>query len=327
MDPDIEGDMLRAIKQITKPKALKKDDMIGIFSPSEPLTPERRVRVERGANIIHSLGYSTVYSENMFNSHYYMAGKPEDRISDFNDLIRNIEVKAIMMSWGGKSANQLMNLLDYELIAENPKAIFGFSDTTNLINAIHAMTGLVTFHGPNVVGKLDELPDSSLHFFDLMIEHGFVGPLNSRIPPKSLRDGVAQGRLIGGNLSCFILGLMGTPYQPDFRDAIFFWEAGSRSPQEIDQFLTYLKLAGVFAEISGMIIGHVSECRDKRDWGSREIEDVVVSTAEDFDFPIMVFPAFGHGDVENITLPIGCRCKLDSRKLSFEIQEKSVSGG
>lgn len=311
-------------KEIIKPIGLKKGDSIGIFSPSEPLTPERRKRFEKGIKLLESLGYKIVLGENIFNSFYYMAGKPEERVKDFHDLIISPEVKAIMTSWGGRSANQLLSLIDYELVNQHPKIICGFSDSTNLINAIYTITGIVTFHGPNVVGKLAESPSPTIEYFKKAFIKGEIGVVRFKLPSKCLRAGKAEGRLIGGNLTCFDLGLIGTPYQPNFKDTIFFWEAGARTPQEIDQFLTHLKLAGAFDHIKGMLVGYLGECKDDRDWGGRTIEDVILSVTRDCNFPIMMMPAFGHGNIENVTLPIGCRAFLDSENLHFEVTEKCV---
>ena len=50
---------------------------------------------------------------------------------------------------GGNNSNQLLDYLDYRLIAANPKILCGFSDITALLNAVYAQTGLVTFSGPH----------------------------------------------------------------------------------------------------------------------------------------------------------------------------------
>ena len=221
-------------KKAIKPPALKEGDSIGIFSPSEPLTPERQRRLEKGIELLESLGFKVVVGRNVFKSYYYMAGKPEERIEDFHNLIVNPNIKAIMTSWGGRSTNQLISLIDYDLVRQHPKIISGFSDSTNLINAIYTITGLITFHGPNVVGKLAEGPHTTIEYFKKAFIKGEIGVVKSQLPPKCLRSGKAEGRLIGGNLTCFDLGLIGTPYQPNFKDTIFFWEAGARTPQEID---------------------------------------------------------------------------------------------
>lgn len=316
---------MRKRKRLVKPPALVKGDAIGIFSPSEPLTSERRERLERGIALLRSLGFEVVLAKNIFKSSYYTAGTPEERVSDIHDLLEDGRVKALMTSWGGRSSNQLLDLLDYSLFEKNPKIISGFSDSTTIVNAIYAKADLVTFYGPNVVGKLAEGTRTSVEYFQRAFITGKLGRIESGTPAIAFRAGSAEGPLVGGNLTCFDLGLVGTSYLPQLEGAIFFWESGSRTPQEIDQYLTHMRLCGVFEKISGMLIGFVGQNTRGDRWGNRKLQDVVLEATRNYEFPIMQLPTFGHGDVDDLTLPIGCRCLLDADKLQLEILEDSVS--
>jgi muramoyltetrapeptide carboxypeptidase len=312
-------------KPTSKPSALKKGDCFGIIAPSEPLDSSRRDRIKAGEELLRSLGYDVRYGKHAFESYYYMAGKPEQRTEDFHEMIADSRIKAIMTAWGGKSSNQLIDLLDYDLIARNPKIISGFSDSTNLINAIYAKTGMVTFHGPDVLGKFAERPQQNITYFEKAFVSGNIG--NIEVPDSAtvFKHGEAEGILVGGNLSCFVLALMGTPYQPILQGAIFFWESGGRTAQEIDQILTFLRLCGVFKQISGMIVGELSGWKDKKGWNNIAIKDVVLSATSNYDFPIVHLPIFGHGHAYNVTLPVGCRALLQTHDLCFQILEDCVS--
>jgi muramoyltetrapeptide carboxypeptidase len=57
-------------------------------------------------------------------------------------------VQGILALTGGSGGNRILPLLDYAPSAATPKFLGGFSDLTALINAVHAQTGLVTFHCP-----------------------------------------------------------------------------------------------------------------------------------------------------------------------------------
>lgn len=309
----------------TKPAALKQGDTIGIISPSEPIAPEQRRKegLQKGIQVLEDLGFRVVLARNALKSLSYMAGTPEERVADIHEMFANSKVKAIMCSWGGKSNNQLLDMIDYDLIARNPKVISGFSDPANLLNAIYAKTGLVTFYGPNIVGKLQPI-GNTIDFFRKAVMHGEIGVIETSAPREMIKPGRAKGRLIGGNLGCFALGLLGTPFQPDFTGAILFWETGTNRPQLIDQYLTHYRLCGVFDKIAGMVIGYLGESAEERAWRQRSIKDTVLTVTQGYDFPVMQINSFGHGEIENITLPIGCQAFMDSAALHFEILETSV---
>lgn len=307
--------------EIVKPDPLKRGDTIGIFSPSEPLTEERKNRVMKSVEMLKGLGYRVKLASNVFNSLFYMAGGREERADDINQLLRDQEVKVLWTSWGGKSANQILDLVDWEQLQAHPKIVIGFSDTTNLINAVFARARLVAFHGPHVAGKISECSQSTIDAGFETFTRGAVRLPEGVGESVVIRNGVCEGQLVGGNLKSFILSNLGTEYQPSLDGALLFWEAGSGSPQEIDQYLTYMRLCGVFEKISGMLVGDLSNCKDSRDWGGREVAEVIRDVTAGFGFPIIQIPTFGHGNVPNVVIPVGCRARIDTEGQSFEVLE------
>lgn len=308
-----------------RPKKLLEGDTVGIFAPSEPLDTTRRERVKKGAERLKSLGFKVHFGQAVFESYYYMAGTLEQRVKDLHEMLMNPSVTMILTAWGGRSANQLIDHIDYEIVAQNPKIISGFSDSTNIVNAIFSKVGLVTFHGPNVLGKIDQAPPIDIEYFKKALMSGDIGQIPTPDGAEVYRHGNAEGILVGGNLSCFTLGLIGTPYQPDFYQSILFWETGSRTSQEIDQYLTHLRLCGVFEKISGMVVGYITEGTLDSRWGDRPVKDVVLEVTAPYCFPVVYLPIFGHGKTPNITLPIGCRARLETNPVALTILEPCVS--
>jgi len=230
-------------------------------------------------------------------------------------------------SWGGKCCNQLVSHLNYQIIGESQKPILGFSDVCVLLNAITAKTHLVTFHGPNVAGKLFETRHANLSL--LTNEHhsttlNVLGNTES-VNTKVIRGGVAEGRLFGGNLTTFVLGLLGSPYMPQFEQGIFFWESASERPQIIDQYLAALRNAGMFNKLSGMIIGDFIQ-EERADYKVRDPFDVIRDAVSEYQFPVIYCPTFGHpGNLENPIIPIGAKCRLDSDSMNLTLLESVVS--
>jgi muramoyltetrapeptide carboxypeptidase len=308
-------------------KKQRNDSCIGIFSPSEPITSEsRRVRFEKGIKVLKEYGFQIKISKNAFSQHSYMAGTPEDRANDINELVEDNEVDILLTSWGGKSCNQILRYLNYDVIKASKKPILGFSDGCVLSNAITAKTGLITFSGPNVAGKTFETKHSSLN---ILKENFYENKNNllgdpSSVELKVLKDGVAKGRLFGGNLSTFVLGLVGSEYMPKYEDGILFWESGGETPQIIDQFLTCLSNAGVFDSLRGMVIGDFIREEDES-YKVRDPYEMVLEVLKEYSFPIFYCPTFGHpGNLENPAIPIGPLCELDTYNKSLLLLEPVI---
>lgn len=54
-------------------------------------------------------------------------------------------IKAIFDISGGDIANELLDFLDYDLIKNNPKPFWGYSDLTTILNAIYRKTGVPSY--------------------------------------------------------------------------------------------------------------------------------------------------------------------------------------
>lgn len=312
-------------KTMIKCKKIQKNSTVGVYSPSEPITDNRRPRLEDGIKPLENNGFSVKYSKNAFNNYYYMAGTPEERALDINNLVKDDEVDFLLASWGGKSCNQILQLLDYDSIKNARKPILGFSDGCVLINAITAKTGLFTIHGPNVAGKLHETKHSDFQILrQAEYTQNILGDTQSVSGSKVINGGKSQGRLMGGNLSTFVLGLLGSEYLPRFEKGIFFWESAGETPQIIDQYLTALINAGFFQQVTGMVIGDF--IRDETEsYKERDPFDVIKELFKDYSFPIIHTPTFGHpGHLENPAIPIGPMCELDSDNATLSLLENII---
>jgi muramoyltetrapeptide carboxypeptidase len=302
----------------------QKDKYIGIFSPSEPITQSRIERLNKGTNELLMHNFKFKFSKNSLAQYYYCAGTIKERIEDIHELLADNEVSALLTSWGGKSCNQLISLINYELIQDQKKPILGFSDGCVLLNAITAITGLFTFHGPNVAGKLYETKHADL---DILTNENYDRNLNllgdvNLVEHRVLKAGSAQGRTFGGNLSTFSLGIVGTKYMPNFKEGgIFFWESASDRPQIVHQYLQFLRNAGIFDNLKGMVVGDFIVSEDS-DYKKRDPFEMILEVCEGYNFPILYCPTFGHdGTLENPILPIGTLCELSTKESSLHLLE------
>jgi muramoyltetrapeptide carboxypeptidase len=210
---------------------------------------------------------------------------------------------------GGENSNSVLDYLDYDSIKNNPKIICGYSDITSLTNAIYQKTGLVTFSGTNFKTIATDETDYSLNealkrFCDCSLELG-----KEDDEDITLKDGVAEGILIGGNLS-LIYGLTCGKYALDFKDKILFIEElGYESdPALVSNHLYYMKQNGVFNLIKGLWIGNYEH------ESNIALEKIFLDTiGEDINYPIIKSNYFGHTEKKTV-IPIGTRAKIDTSK-------------
>jgi len=133
-------------------KRLPLGGTIGIFCPSHVAIPERYARQIAG---IERMGFSVKLGENFYKDTWGYSASAQERADDFNALVADGSVDAILFN-GGSGAAEILPFLDYENIRRNPKRIGSYSDGTTILNAIHAQTGLVTYYGTSP-GIFDDL--------------------------------------------------------------------------------------------------------------------------------------------------------------------------
>ena len=304
-----------------KPNKLKFGDTIGVIAPSRPIyNIEKEIKL--GIKILESLGFNIKLSKNLYNHHFYSAGTAAERARDFNQMITDKEVSAIICATGGASSAQILPLIDYGQLKMYPKIIIGYSDNTALLLAINKKTGLVTFHGPDL-SDLKNTSDSAIKYLmQLLTDLNKIPSLPNL--KTIIKEGSADGRLIGGNIY-LCNSILASSFSPDYRQAIWFWEEVGASPAQLDQELTQFKLSGNLEKITAIIIGNLSECQDKKyPQDNRAIKDIIIDLTRNIDIPIVTVDFFGH-DVKNFyTLPIGIRAIIDTDQNKLELLETAI---
>ncbi|MDP2741553.1 MAG: LD-carboxypeptidase [bacterium] len=294
-----------------KTNTLKQGDIIGIVAPSRPIYNIEK-EIFEGIKNIRSRGFLVKESKFLNKKDYYSAGTITQRVTDLHEVFSDQKIKAVVCATGGATANQLLENLDFDLIKNNPKIFMGYSDITVLLLAINKKTNLTTFYGPNI-REFSSITKNAKDFIFNMFEGKekfFTYPRKGKV----IKPGKASGELVGGLLNG-INGLLGTPYAPDFSGKIIFWEEAGMCPAMIDLELQQLRLAGVFDKISGMVVGHLSDCIDKKyPKDNKSIDKIILERTKDFNFPIMKVDYFGHNTSNFYCLPIGGKALMDTSK-------------
>ena len=231
------------------------------------------------------------------------------------------EIKMIWCAKGGENSNTTFEYLDFQKIKENPKIICGYSDITSLTNIITAKTGLVTFSATNFKTIATDETDYSYNkaierFVNKSLELG-----EKTDEYKTIKEGFAEGQLIGGNLS-LMRGLVAGKYSVDFTNKILFIEelGFETGPEMVSNHLYFMKQNGVFDKIKGLWIGNYEH------ESKITLEQIVLDTLNDeYEFPIIKSNNFGHIE-KKIVIPIGTMARIDTSKdIKVELTEKCLT--
>lgn len=311
-----------------RPPRLKAGDTIGLVSPASAIYEREPFAI--AIESLQALDFKVREGKYLRTRLGRFAGSDAQRAEDLNALFADPEVNGILAITGGSGATRILKLLDYELIRRHPKCLAGYSDITALINAIHARSGVVTFHAP--LG-ISEWNDFSVNYFRRVLmegeavtfnnpveRNGLLAQVRGRI--QTLRGGRARGRLLGGNLAV-LTTLLGTPYLPDFRGAILFIEEINEYIYRVDRMLSHLRLAGVFDQLAGVVIGQFTDCKPGDGFGSFPLDDVFDDYFKGLNIPVFSGSLFGHTKLK-FTLPVGLDAEMDADKGTLTLLQPAV---
>jgi len=302
------------------PEKLKIGDVIGVVAPSNPIIDENIEEVNKAKEIIENLGFKVKFSKNLFSNTNGYSATAKEKAEDINEMFKDKDVKMIWCAKGGNNSNTTFEYLDYESIKHNPKIICGYSDITSITNMITEKTGLVTFSGTNFKTIATDETDYSLkealkRFVDCSLEFG-----ETEEGYQTIQEGVAEGELIGGNLS-LTRGMVAGKYSIDFTDKILFLEElGFESgPELVNNFLYYMKQNGVFDKVKGILIGNYTH------ESGVQLEQILMDViGDEFKGPIIKSENFGHIERKTV-IPIGTKAKIDTKeKTKIKLLEQCV---
>lgn len=257
----------------------------------------------------------------------YLAGTDEERAADLNRMFADPEVDAIICVRGGWGGARMLHLIDYEQIARTPKIFMGYSDVTSLLLAIHAKTGLVTFHGPVGLSNWDTFTwkhfrKATMRNRAYRLRGNEEDPADLSIGRYTIREGQAQGALLGGNLSV-LSGMIGSDYLPSFDGGILLIEEVGEQVYRIDRFLTHLKLSGILDRLNGLIFGSCADCPEGEAKNKFTLREVLNDHLANWGKPAFFGTTVGH-IAHQYTLPIGVQVRMDARKGTIKLLERSV---
>ncbi|HEX6599382.1 MAG TPA: LD-carboxypeptidase [Gemmatimonadaceae bacterium] len=286
------------------PSPLSAGARVALVAPAGPLRGEQELQ----AAITHatSLGWEPVVAKHALSRHGYLAGTDEERAADFNAALRDDDVDGIWCLRGGYGAMRILDALEYDAMRRHPRPLLGYSDITALHCAVNVCCGVVSYHAPTARGELTDFSrDSLVRAVVAQVDSCGSAPL-----ARTLRDGRAAGRLVGGNLA-LLAALAGTPYAPDYTGAILVLEDVGEANYRIDRMLQQLRLSGAFDRLAGIAVGQFTEGADETETESCSLDEILRDVAAAARVPALAGIPLGH-IADQWTIPIGARAELDA---------------
>ncbi|MCD6375056.1 MAG: LD-carboxypeptidase [Caldisericaceae bacterium] len=298
---------------------VKKNGTIGVLAPAFPADTQK---IEKGIAYLISKGFKVKRGQSLSARHLYFSGSDELRVTDLENFFRDPKVDMILCARGGWGTLRLLDRIDYHLIAQNPKPLVGYSDITTLQLAFLKKANLPSFSGPMVAVEMAEEIDlfTEQHFWQQIFNpHPWYNFSFAREDVQVWRSGKAHGPLIGGCLS-MLAHQLGTPFMPTLKNAILFLEDVGEAPYKIDRYLAQLKQAGIFDQVSAVILGQFLDCTDdNEDRKGIALETILKDYFDHRDYPVIYNFPYGHG-MRKFTMPIGVKAELDTEQKQLKLQ-------
>lgn len=303
------------------PPFLKPGDSIGICCPAGALTLED---IQPMLSQLKSWGFDILVGETVGTQFGKFSAPDEVRIRDFQALLDNPTIKAILFGRGGYGVGRIIDDVQFDKFTQEPKWLLGYSDITCIHSHVHTQLGISTIHGHMSGGYKSKEFDaaSTQSIFDVLTGNS----IRYKIAPHAMnRKGSARGQLVGGNL-CLMSDLIGTPSDLDTRGKILFIEDIAEYKYNLDRKMWQLLRAGKLEHLAGLIVGGFTDTLDNEvPFGMTEYE-LVWEKVKDFTYPVCFDFPVGH-QPRNVALKCGVEYELsvgEEDVLLVEIENSEV---
>lgn len=325
------------------PAPLRQGDRIGVTAPSAGVEGAAAERIDFCLAWLREAGYDVVVGEAM-GGLGITSGPARERASELTAMLCDPAIRCVLPPWGGETAIDLLDLLDWEALAEaEPTWLVGYSDLSTILLPITTRLGWATLHGDNLADTPYRPPEGLLGWLEVASGPGPHRQRDSGVVAdwwhfaedpratewKRVADGGwslhgadslhVTGRLIGGCVET-VCNLAGTPYGEvsAFGDAhaeeglIVYLEAAEDEAATICRHLHGLRLAGWFDQARAILIGR-TRASDNPKMTQRE---AVLDALAPLRLPIVFDLEIGHvpphlplvnGALATVTVDAGTR--------------------
>ena len=277
------------------PKYLKKGDTVGITSPAGYITAEE---IRPALEQIESWGFKVKIGDSIGKRNFTFGGTDDERVADFQRMLDDPAVNAIMCARGGYGIVRIIDKLNFSSFAKKPKWIIGFSDLTVLHNHLNRNHGIASIHSkmcnsfPEDWSKAEPIQVETINSIRKALagkKMEYVATYNERN-----RAGEAEGPLVGGNLKT-IESLAGTSSEIRTAGKILFVEDTGEYLYSIDRMFWNLKRTDKLSSIKGLIIGGFKiKPDDPGEEFGLSLYDIILEKVKEYNYPVCFDFPVGH---------------------------------
>lgn len=278
-------------------------DNVALVVCSDSLNENAKLQIPELINTLNSFGLKAVYDKSIYYDFNLDSDILKKRANILMQYFKDDKIKAIFDISGGDLSNAVLDYLDFDIIKDNPKPFFGYSDLSVIINAIYTKTGAKTYlyQARNLVRENKEIQCRNFKETFLKNKKNLL-----TFDYRWIQGEKMEGIVIGGNIRC-LLKLAGTDFMPDFKEKILFIEGFSGNVNKMITYLTQLKQIRAFEKCNGIILGTFTEMETKEYKPS--IEEIIKIIVDNKNLPIIKTNEIGHAH--------DSKCIIIGEKLKF----------
>ena len=302
---------------IKTPPYLNKGDTIGIVCPAGYMAMEKVTECIRVLQ--DEWGYNVKVGRTVGgDSPNYFSGSDEERLNDFQQMLDDDGVHAVLCARGGYGMGRIIDQVNFKKFKRQPKWIIGYSDITVLHAHLYSNYYISSLHAPMAAA-----------FNDAGYVNRYVQSLKSALdgkwakyscePHELNRTGEAIGELIGGNLA-LLCNIVGTDSDIKTRGRILFIEDIGEYLYNVDRMFFQLKRSGKLSRIAGLIIGGFTDMKDTDRPFGKSVYELINDVVKEYKYPVCFNFPVSHGK-ENYALKIGAGYKLKVGKTKVLLEE------
>ena len=271
-----------------QPKTLTQHDCIGLLAPAGKIKKES---LDLAVSLLKSWGLQVEVGHNIFSdAHGYFSGADDERLADFQQMLDDPRLSAIICARGGYGSTRIIDRLDFTKYLKHPKWIVGFSDVTALHSKLHQL-GVESIHSAMPIQFSKPEHKESVESLRKTL-FGETLQLEAKGSAYN-RSGSTTGQVVGGNLTLLVDSL-GTRTELNTENKILIIEEIGEYKYKLDRMLTQLKRCNKLEQLAGLIIGHMTDIQDADGSFGQTVEEIILDKTKDHSYPVAFNFPIGH---------------------------------
>lgn len=292
------------------PAYLKPGDTIAITSVAGYITV---ADCSEAILTMQAWGFNIKLGSSVGKKDFAFGGRDEERLSDFEEMLDDDNVKAIMCARGGYGIIRIIDMINFKKFIKKPKWIIGFSDATVLHSHINKNFGIASLHSKMCNSFVNALLAEPIQKETIdSIRKCLMGEkmVYTVTPNAKNKIGRAKGLLVGGNLKT-LETLACSKSDINTQNKILFVEDTGEYLYSIDRMFWNLKRSGKLEHLAGLIIGGFKIKKDDagEEFGET-LEQIVLEKVAEYYYPVCFDFPVGH-QKNNFAVKCGVMHDLD----------------